>query len=38
LLGIGGVWLAGLAGLAGRRSLVPTGDPRLQDSLEFENA
>jgi len=36
--GIGGLWLAGLALLAQGRSLVPTGDPRLQDSLEFENA
>ena len=35
---IAGLWVAGMALLAGRRSLVPTGDPRLQDSLEFENA
>jgi hypothetical protein len=37
-VGIGGLWVAGLAGLAGRRALVPMGDPRLQASLEFENA
>jgi hypothetical protein len=37
-LGIGGIWLAGVVRLAGRHSLVPKGDPRLQDSLEFENA
>jgi len=37
-VGIGGVWLATLALLAGNRSLVPTQDPRLRDSLNFENA
>jgi len=38
LVGVGGVWLAGLARLAGSRPLVPRGDPRLADSLRFENA
>ena len=37
-LGIGGLWLAGIARLASGNSLVPTGDPRLEDSLRFENA
>jgi hypothetical protein len=37
-LGLGGLYLAGLARLAGSRSLVPSGDPRLQDALRFENA
>jgi len=37
-LGLGGLYLAGLARLAGKRSLVPSGDPRLKDSLRFENA
>jgi hypothetical protein len=37
-VGIGGLWLAGLALLAGDRSLVPLRDPRLADSLNFENA
>jgi len=37
-VGIGGLWLAGIAKLAAGNSLVPTGDPRLEDSLRFENA
>lgn len=37
-LGVGGLWAAGFARLAGRRPLVPVGDPRLDDSLRFENA
>jgi len=37
-VGIGGVWLATVARLASAASLVPVGDPRLDDSLTFENA
>jgi hypothetical protein len=37
-LGIGGIYIAGLARLAGNRPLVPMQDPRLKDSLLFENA
>jgi hypothetical protein len=37
-VGLGGIWLAGITRLAMYHSLVPTGDPRLQDSLRFENA
>jgi hypothetical protein len=37
-LGLGGVYVAGLAVLATGRSLVPARDPRLADSLAFENA
>jgi len=37
-LGIGGLWLAGITKLAAGNSLVPTGDPRLDESLRFENA
>ncbi len=37
LVGIGGVYLAGLAWTARNRSLVPLRDPRLQESLAFEN-
>ncbi len=37
-LGIGGLYVAGLVWLAGDRPLVPLGDPRLQDSIRFENA
>ncbi len=37
-LGVGGLYVAGLARLATGRSLVPTKDPRLEDSLCFENA
>ncbi|MFH1845131.1 MAG: quinol:cytochrome C oxidoreductase [bacterium] len=37
-VGLGGIYVAGLAWLAGGRSLVPTRDPRLADSIAFENA
>jgi hypothetical protein len=37
LLGIGGIYLAGLARTVGNRSLVPLADPRLEESLAFEN-
>jgi hypothetical protein len=38
LLGVGGVWLAGVVFVMGRQSLVPERDPRLPESLSFENA
>lgn len=38
LIGLGGIWLAGVAWLAGGNSLVPLKDPRLDESLRFENA
>lgn len=37
-LGVGGIWLAAVARLAMGASLVPVKDPRLDDSLRFENA
>lgn len=37
-LGIGGIYFAGLIYTARNHSLVPTRDPRLADSLGFENA
>ncbi len=37
-VGIGGIWFAGITRLAAGNSLVPTGDPRLDESLRFENA
>ena len=37
-LGLGGIWLAAVTRLAMGGSLVPTKDPRLEDSLRFENA
>ncbi len=37
-VGIGGLWFAGIVKLASSTSLVPTGDPRLEESLRFENA
>ncbi|MDX2472894.1 MAG: quinol:cytochrome C oxidoreductase [Candidatus Krumholzibacteria bacterium] len=37
-IGIGGLWFAGITKLASSTSLVPTGDPRLDESLRFENA
>ena len=36
-LGLGGVYLAGLLHLAGQHALVPLADPRLGESLAFEN-
>ncbi|HVP13339.1 MAG TPA: quinol:cytochrome C oxidoreductase, partial [Phycisphaerae bacterium] len=38
LIGLGGLFVAGLAWQAGRRSLLPEQDPRLPESLAFENA
>ena len=37
LLGVGGIYIAGAAYLARGRSLIPLKDPRLADSLRFEN-
>ena len=37
LLGVGGVFLAGLGWLLRRGALVPVKDPRLGESLSFEN-
>lgn len=37
-LGVGGIWLAAVTRLAMGASLVPVKDPRLDDSLRFENA
>jgi hypothetical protein len=37
-LAVGGIWLALVAWIASRASLVPIGDPRLDESLGFENA
>ena len=38
LVGIGSLFLAGLLQFARGRRLVPTGDPRLHESLAFENS
>lgn len=38
VIGIGGLFLGTLGWLMQRRSLVPVGDPRLAESLAFENA
>ena len=38
VLAVGGIWLALVATIAGRANLVPVGDPRLEESLKFENA
>lgn len=37
LLAVGGLWGFSLARLAGGRALIPIGDPRLPQSLAFEN-
>jgi len=37
-VGMGGIYLAAFATVLARASLVPTGDPRLDESLAFENA
>lgn len=34
---VGGLWLFALTRLASKRALVPVGDPRLPESLSFEN-
>jgi hypothetical protein len=38
LVGLGGLYLAGLARALGRHALLPERDPRLGESLAFENA
>jgi len=38
LVGIGGLYLAGVVLLAGRCPLVPLADPRLEEALAFENS
>jgi hypothetical protein len=37
-IGLGGLFIAGAVWIAGRRSLIPERDPRLGESLAFENA
>ena len=37
LLGLGGLWVAYLARLVVRRAIIPVQDPRLAESLAFEN-
>lgn len=37
-VGIGGLFLAALGALMAKKALVPVGDPRLSESLSFENA
>jgi hypothetical protein len=37
-VGIGGVFIAGVLWILGRQSLVPERDPRIDESLGFENA
>lgn len=38
LLGVGGIYLAALTYTAKKHSLLAVKDPRLQESLSFENA
>ena len=38
LVGMGGLFVAGVVLAAGRGSLVPLADPRLDEAMEFENA
>ncbi len=37
MLGVGGVFLAVFGWALARRALIPVNDPRIQESLEFEN-
>lgn len=37
-VGMGGLYLAGFAFFIGEKSLIPKGDPRLEESLQFKNA
>jgi hypothetical protein len=36
-VGVGALWLAAWAALVAGRAAVPVGDPRLAESLSFEN-
>jgi hypothetical protein len=36
-LGIGGIYVAGIIHVAGKHPLLPLADPRLEESLAFEN-
>ncbi len=38
LLAVGGIWIFALTRLAGERALIPANDPRLSESLAFENS
>jgi hypothetical protein len=38
LVGVGGIWLAGVLLVANGKSLVPLADPRLREALEFEDS
>ena len=38
LIGLGGLYVAATVRVAARRSLVPLGDPRLDEALTFENS
>ncbi|WAS92233.1 hypothetical protein [Nannocystis punicea] len=37
LLGVAGVFIAAFTWALGRKALVPTGDPRIEESVRFEN-
>lgn len=37
LLGVAGVFIAVFTWACGRKALVPTGDPRIEESVQFEN-
>ena len=37
LIGLGGLFVASFAWIAGERSLIPEGDPRLYESLSYHN-
>jgi hypothetical protein len=37
LLGVAGVFIAAFTWALGRKALVPTGDPRIEESVQFEN-
>ncbi|NJL32166.1 MAG: hypothetical protein HC898_11395 [Phycisphaerales bacterium] len=36
-LALGGIWLLGVGHMLSRAGLVPVGDPRLSESVAFEN-
>ena len=38
VIGVGGLFVASFAWIAGERSLIPEGDPRLYESLSYHNA
>src|SRR5690606_20692473 len=37
LVGVGGAFIAAFTWACARKALIPTGDPRIEESVQFEN-